>query len=184
MFNPTGSARGGITTTLLDSCLGSQCTSPCPPAPATRRPTDIHVRCLCPMTADTGSVLAVGEDIRTGRRQAVAEARLVTGAEEQLIRDGRLHRARPSASAPRAPPPPIARARMQALTDVRLRPTYRHSTPRRVRPTVRLSFGAETPAKGVAVGRSGGGRSIRRRSDVLSSGAQRDPPPSVFGGQV
>ena len=84
MFNPIGSVHGGIAATILDSCLGCAVQTTLPPG-AAYTTTDLQVRYLRGMSADTGRVLAEGKVIHPGRRQATAEARLYVEATGKLI---------------------------------------------------------------------------------------------------
>jgi uncharacterized protein (TIGR00369 family) len=83
LYNPLGSVHGGAIATLLDSVMGC--------AVHTTLPTgrgyttlEIKVNYLRAVTEATGTVSATGRVVHAGRRQAVAEARLVDGAERLL----------------------------------------------------------------------------------------------------
>ncbi len=84
MFNPIGSVHGGIAATILDSCLGCAVQSTLP-AGVAYTTSDLQVRYLRAMSAETGRVLAEGTVVHAGRRQATAEARLVVEASGKLI---------------------------------------------------------------------------------------------------
>jgi uncharacterized protein (TIGR00369 family) len=87
MFNPIGSVHGGIAATLLDSCMGCAVQSMLE-AGSGYTTTDLHVRYLRGMAADTGRVLATGTVVHSGRRQATAEGQVVSAATGKLIATG------------------------------------------------------------------------------------------------
>ena len=84
MYNPIGSVHGGIAATLLDSCMGCAVQTRLP-AGVGYTTSDLQVRYLRAMTADTGRVLAEGTVTHAGRRQATAEGRLTVEATGKLI---------------------------------------------------------------------------------------------------
>jgi len=84
MFNPIGSVHGGVAATLLDSCMGCAVHSTLP-AGVAYATTDLQVRYLRAMTAETGRVLAEGSVVHRGRRQATAEGRLYVEESGKLI---------------------------------------------------------------------------------------------------
>ena len=80
MYNPIGSVHGGVAATLLDSSLG--CAIHTALAAGTRyTTTDLHVRYVRAMTADTGRVLADSRVVHVGRKLATAEGRLYAEAD-------------------------------------------------------------------------------------------------------
>ena len=84
MYNPIGSVHGGVAATLLDSSLG--CAVHTVLDAGTRyTTTDLHVRYVRPMTADTGRVLADSRVVHVGRKLATAEGRLYAEADEKLF---------------------------------------------------------------------------------------------------
>jgi uncharacterized protein (TIGR00369 family) len=87
MYNPIGSVHGGIAATLLDSCMGCAVHTTLP-AGVGYTTSDLQVRYIRGMTADTGRVLAEGRVVHTGRRTATAEGRLYVAETEQLIAHG------------------------------------------------------------------------------------------------
>jgi uncharacterized protein (TIGR00369 family) len=87
MLNPIGSIHGGIAATLLDTVLGTAVHTTLP-AGTGYATTDLHMRYLRPMNADTGRVLATGEVVHRGRRQATAEGRVEVEATGKLIATG------------------------------------------------------------------------------------------------
>lgn len=87
MFNPIGSVHGGIAATMLDSCMGCAVHSTLP-AGVGYTTTDLQVRYLRAMSADTGRVLAEGKVVHRGRKQATAEGRLYVEETGKLIAHG------------------------------------------------------------------------------------------------
>ena len=87
MLNPIGVIHGGIAAALLDTALGCavQSTLPAGTGYAT---TDLHVRYVRAMNADTGRVIATGTVVKGGRRQATAEGRVEVEATGKLIATG------------------------------------------------------------------------------------------------
>lgn len=84
MFNPIGSVHGGIAATILDSCMGCAIHTTLP-ASTGYTTTDLQVRYLRGMTAETGRVFAEGTVVHSGRRQATAEGRLRVEESGKLI---------------------------------------------------------------------------------------------------
>ena len=84
MYNPIGSVHGGVAATLLDSSLGCAIHTVLP-AGARYTTTDLHVRYVRAMTADTGRVLADSRVVHAGRKLATAEGRLYAEADEKLF---------------------------------------------------------------------------------------------------
>jgi uncharacterized protein (TIGR00369 family) len=84
MYNPIGSVHGGVAATLLDSCMGCAVHSTLE-AGVGYTTTDLQVRYIRPMSADTGRVLAEGRLVHAGRRTATAEGRLTTEDGETLL---------------------------------------------------------------------------------------------------
>jgi uncharacterized protein (TIGR00369 family) len=84
MYNPIGSVHGGVAATLLDSCMGCAVHSTLQ-AGVGYTTTDLQVRYIRPMSADTGRVLAEGRVVHGGRRTATAEGRLITEDGEMLL---------------------------------------------------------------------------------------------------
>jgi uncharacterized protein (TIGR00369 family) len=77
MYNPIGSVHGGVAATLLDSCMGCAVHTTLE-AGVGYTTTDLQVRYIRAMSADTGRVLAEGRVVHGGRRTATAEGRLLT----------------------------------------------------------------------------------------------------------
>ena len=84
MYNLIGSVHGGIVATLLDSCMGCAVHTTLP-AGVGYTTTDLQVRYVRAMSADTGRVLAEGSVIHSGSRTATAEGRLSAEADGRLI---------------------------------------------------------------------------------------------------
>ena len=87
MFNPIGSIHGGVAATILDSCMGCAIHTTLP-AGTGYTTTDLQIRYLRAMTADTGRVVAEGTVVHAGRRQATADGRLTVEATGKLIATG------------------------------------------------------------------------------------------------
>ena len=87
MYNPIGSVHGGIAATLLDSCMGCAVHTTLE-AGVGYTTTDLQVRYLRGMSADTGRVLAEGRVAHAGRRTATAEGRLFVESDEKLLAHG------------------------------------------------------------------------------------------------
>jgi len=86
-YNPIGSVHGGYAATLLDSAMGCAVHSVLD-AGVGYTTLDLQVRYVRPMTARTGKVRAEGTVVHAGRRQAVAEGRLVGAADGRLLAHG------------------------------------------------------------------------------------------------
>jgi len=84
MYNPIGSVHGGITATLLDSCMGCAVHTTLP-AGVGYTTTDLQVRYVRAMSEATGRVLAEGRVVHTGTRTATAEGRLFVESDGTLI---------------------------------------------------------------------------------------------------
>jgi uncharacterized protein (TIGR00369 family) len=87
MYNPIGSVHGGVAATLLDSCMGCAVQSALE-AGVGYTTTDLQVRYVRAMGADTGRVLAEGHVVHAGRRVATAEGRLFVERDGKLIAHG------------------------------------------------------------------------------------------------
>jgi uncharacterized protein (TIGR00369 family) len=98
MFNPIGAVHGGIAATLLDTVLGCAVHTTLP-AGTGYATTDLHIRYLRAMTADTGRVVATGTVVHAGGRYATAEGRVEVEATGKLIATG-------TAGCTILPPPP------------------------------------------------------------------------------
>ncbi len=76
MYNPIGTVHGGVAATLLDSCMGCAVHTTLE-AGVGYATSDLQVRYIRSMSADTGRVLAEGRVVHEGRRMATAEGRLL-----------------------------------------------------------------------------------------------------------
>jgi uncharacterized protein (TIGR00369 family) len=84
MYNPIGSVHGGIAATLLDSCMGCAVHTTLESGVGYTT-TDLQVRYLRPMSADSGRVLAEGRVVHAGRRTATAEGRVFAEDDETVL---------------------------------------------------------------------------------------------------
>ncbi|OQR62082.1 aromatic compound degradation protein PaaI [Streptomyces maremycinicus] len=82
-YNPIGSVHGGIFATLLDSAAGCAVQSTLPQGMAYTS-LDLTVKFLRRITADTGTVRAVGTVVSGGRQTALAQAQLFDAADRLL----------------------------------------------------------------------------------------------------
>ncbi|MEU6141862.1 PaaI family thioesterase [Streptomyces sp. NPDC047081] len=82
-YNPIGSVHGGIYATMLDSAAGCAVQSTLPQGMGYTS-LDLAVKFLRPVTADMGKVRAVGSVLSSGRRTALAEARLLDESDRLL----------------------------------------------------------------------------------------------------
>jgi uncharacterized protein (TIGR00369 family) len=79
-FNPIGSVHGGVYATLLDSAMGCAVHSTLPVG-GRYTSLDISVKFLRAIRTDSGPVRCEGVVVHRGGRTALAEARLLDGAE-------------------------------------------------------------------------------------------------------
>ncbi len=84
MYNPIGMVHGGIAATILDSCMGCAVHTTLE-AGVGYTTTDLQVRYIRAMGADTGRALADGRVVHVGRRTATAEGRLYAESDGRLI---------------------------------------------------------------------------------------------------
>jgi uncharacterized protein (TIGR00369 family) len=82
-YNPLGSVHGGVLATILDSATGCAVHSTLP-AGVGYTTADLSTKYLRPVTVASGELRCVGTVISSGRRTALAEARL-TDAGGRLI---------------------------------------------------------------------------------------------------
>ncbi|MFF4895388.1 PaaI family thioesterase [Streptomyces sp. NPDC001068] len=82
-YNPIGSVHGGIFAVLLDSAAGCAVQSTLPQGMAYTS-LDLTVKFLRRITVETGTVRAIGTVVNKGRQTALAQARLVDGADRLL----------------------------------------------------------------------------------------------------
>ena len=84
MYNPIGSVHGGIAATILDSSLGCAVHTTLD-AGVRYTTSDLQVRYVRAIGAETGRVLAESNVVHTGRRLATAEGRLYVEASGRLL---------------------------------------------------------------------------------------------------
>lgn len=78
-YNTLGTVHGGLVCTLLDSALGCAVQTTMP-AGVGYTSIDIAVSYLRPLTRDTGEVTCEGRVVKSGRRVAFAEGRVLDAA--------------------------------------------------------------------------------------------------------
>jgi uncharacterized protein (TIGR00369 family) len=83
-YNPIGTVHGGVAATLLDTVTGCAVHSLLP-AGVGYTTLEISVRYQRAITIGTGTVVATGTVLHSGRRTATAEARLVAEASGKLL---------------------------------------------------------------------------------------------------
>lgn len=86
-YNPIGTVHGGYAATLLDSAMGCAVHTTLP-AGSGYTTADLQVKFVRPMTDQTGEVRCEGVVLHAGRRQAIAEGRLVRAADGKLLAHG------------------------------------------------------------------------------------------------
>jgi uncharacterized protein (TIGR00369 family) len=84
MYNPIGSVHGGIAATILDSSLGCAIHTMLA-AGVGYTTSDLQVRFVRALSADTGRVLAESRVVHAGRRLATAEGKLYAEADGKLF---------------------------------------------------------------------------------------------------
>jgi len=84
MYNPIGSVHGGVAATMLDSCMGCAVHTTLP-AGVGYTTSDLQVRYIRAISAETGRVLAEGRVVHAGRRTATAEGRLFVESDGTLL---------------------------------------------------------------------------------------------------
>jgi uncharacterized protein (TIGR00369 family) len=77
-LNPAGTVHGGLTATLLDSCMGLAIQSMLDKGVG-QTTLEFKISLLRPITAETGQVRAEGRVLNCGRRIGTAEGRVVDG---------------------------------------------------------------------------------------------------------
>lgn len=85
-LNPAGTVHGGLTATLLDSCMGLAVHSTLEPGFG-QTPLEFKISLLRPITPETGRITAEGVVMSRGRRVGTAEGR-VTDAKGRLLAHG------------------------------------------------------------------------------------------------
>ncbi|HLG47069.1 MAG TPA: PaaI family thioesterase [Reyranella sp.] len=77
-LNPAGTVHGGLTATLLDSCMGLAVQSTLDKGIG-QTTLEFKISLLRPITPETGEVRAEGKVLTCGRRIGTAEGRVVDG---------------------------------------------------------------------------------------------------------
>ncbi|WP_024517496.1 PaaI family thioesterase [Bradyrhizobium sp. Tv2a-2] len=77
-LNPAGTVHGGLTATLLDSCMGLAVQSMLDKG-VSQTTLEFKISLLRPITPETGEVRAEGRVLSCGRRVGTAEGRVVDG---------------------------------------------------------------------------------------------------------
>jgi uncharacterized protein (TIGR00369 family) len=85
-LNPAGTVHGGLTATLLDSCMGLAVQSTLDKGTA-QTTLEFKISLLRPITPETGPIVAEGKVLNCGRRVGTAEGR-VTDARGRLLAHG------------------------------------------------------------------------------------------------
>ncbi len=77
-LNPAGTVHGGLTATLLDTCMGLAVQSTLEKG-TSQTTLEFKISLLRPITPDTGTIKAEGVVLNRGRRIGTAEGRLTDG---------------------------------------------------------------------------------------------------------
>jgi uncharacterized protein (TIGR00369 family) len=77
-LNPAGKVHGGLTATLLDSCMGLAIQSTLERG-VSQTTLEFKISLVRPITPETGEVRAEGKVLNCGRRVGTAEGRVVDG---------------------------------------------------------------------------------------------------------
>jgi uncharacterized protein (TIGR00369 family) len=77
-LNPAGTVHGGVTATLLDSCMGLAIQSTLD-KDVSQTTLEFKISLVRPITPETGEVRAEGKVLNCGRRIGTAEGRVVDG---------------------------------------------------------------------------------------------------------
>ena len=85
-LNPAGTVHGGLTATLLDSCMGLAVQSTLEKGTA-QTTLEFKISLIRPITPDTGPIRAEGRILNVGRRIGTADGR-VTDAQGRLLAHG------------------------------------------------------------------------------------------------
>ena len=85
-LNPAGTVHGGLTATLLDSCMGLAVQSTLEKGTA-QTTLEFKISLIRPITPETGEIRAEGRIINCGRRIGTADGR-VTDAQGRLLAHG------------------------------------------------------------------------------------------------
>ena len=85
-LNPAGTVHGGLTATLLDSCMGLAVQSTLEKSTA-QTTLEFKISLIRPITVETGEIRAEGRILNCGRRIGTADGR-VTDAQGRLLAHG------------------------------------------------------------------------------------------------
>ena len=77
-LNPAGTVHGGLTATLLDSCMGLAVQSTLERG-VSQTTLEFKISLVRPITPETGEIRAEGKVLSSGRRVGTAEGRVVDG---------------------------------------------------------------------------------------------------------
>jgi len=77
-LNPSGTVHGGLTATLLDSCMGLAIQSALD-REVSQTTLEFKISLVRPITPETGEIRAEGKVLNCGRRIGTAEGRVVDG---------------------------------------------------------------------------------------------------------
>lgn len=77
-LNPAGTVHGGLTATLLDSCMGLAIQSTLERG-VSQTTLEFKISLVRPITTETGEIRAEGKVLSCGRRVGTAEGRVVDG---------------------------------------------------------------------------------------------------------
>lgn len=77
-LNPSGTVHGGLTATLLDSCMGLAVQTTLEKLEA-QTTLEFKISLVRPITPDTGEIRAEGVVVNRGRRIGIAEGRVTDG---------------------------------------------------------------------------------------------------------
>jgi uncharacterized protein (TIGR00369 family) len=77
-LNPAGTVHGGLTATLLDSCMGLAIQSTLDKE-VSQTTLEFKISLIRPITPQTGEIRAEGKVLNSGRRIGTAEGRVVDG---------------------------------------------------------------------------------------------------------
>ena len=77
-LNPAGTVHGGLTATLLDSCMGLAIQSTLERG-VSQTTLEFKISLVRPITPETGEIRAEGKVLSSGRRVGTAEGRVVDG---------------------------------------------------------------------------------------------------------
>jgi uncharacterized protein (TIGR00369 family) len=77
-LNPWGTVHGGVTATLLDSCMGLAVQSTLPRGFGSTT-LEFKISLIRPITPDTGLIRAEGNIVNAGRKVGIADGRVTDG---------------------------------------------------------------------------------------------------------